>query len=95
MYARVATFQGDPARVDEAIASVRSSVDSGEPPAGLENAKMMMLINRETGKGFGVTLFETEEDLRRGDDALNAMSPGGGGQRTAVEFYEVPVETIS
>lgn len=95
MYARVATFQGDPARVDEAIASIRSSVESGEAPVGLENAKMMMLINRETGKGFGVTLYETEDDMRRGDEALNAMSPGGGGQRTAVEFYEVPVETIS
>jgi hypothetical protein len=23
-------------------------------------AKMMMLVNRETGKGFGVTLFESE-----------------------------------
>jgi len=95
MYARVATFQGDPARADEAIASVRSEVESGEPPAGLENAKMMMLINRETGKGMGVTLFETEDDMRRGDEALNAMTPDGGGQRTSVDFYEVPIQTIT
>jgi hypothetical protein len=95
VYARVATFQGDPARADEAIAAVRSEVESGEPPPGLENAKMMMLINRETGKGIGVTLYETEDDMRRGDEALNAMSPDGGGQRTSVEFYEVPLETIS
>ncbi|HSC48662.1 MAG TPA: hypothetical protein VLD16_00245 [Gaiellaceae bacterium] len=95
MYARVAAFQGDPTRVDEAIAAIRASVNSGEPPAGLENAKMMMLVNRETGKGLGVTLFETEADMRRGDEALNAMSPEGGGQRTSVEFYEVPIETIS
>lgn len=95
MYARVATFQGDPARAEEAIAAVRSEVDSGEPPEGLENAKLIMLINRETGKGIGLTLYETEAEMRRGDETLNAMSPDGGGQRTSVEFYEVPVETIS
>ena len=54
---------------------------------------MMMLINRETGTGLGVTLFESEEAMRRGDEALNAMA-GGGGQRTSVEFYEVLVSTI-
>jgi hypothetical protein len=31
--------------------------------------------------------------MRRGDEALNAMDPGGG-TRTSVEFYEVPVHTL-
>jgi hypothetical protein len=88
-------FQGDPARVDEAIASVRSEVEAGEAPPGLEGAKMLMLIDRQSGKGMGITLFESEEAMRRGDEALNAMSPGGGGRRTSVEFYEVPVHTLS
>jgi hypothetical protein len=39
-------------------------------------------------------LFDSEDAMRRGDEALNALSPGGGGQRTAVEFYEVPVHTL-
>jgi len=95
MYARVATFQGDAARVDDAIASVRSEVESGDPPPGLEGAKMLMLVNRETGKGLGLTLFESEEAMRRGDEALNAMNPSGGGQRTSVEYYEVPVQTVT
>ena len=51
MYARVATFESDPARVDEAIAMVRDEV-SGDTPPGLEGAKMLMLVNRETGKGL-------------------------------------------
>ena len=51
---------------------------------------MLMLVDRERGRGIGITLFESEEELRRGDEALNAMSPPqGGGQRTNVEFYEV------
>ena len=94
MYARVATFQGDPANVDQAVSRVRSDVESGSPPPGLEGAKMLMLINRETGQGLGVTLFEDEETMRRGDEALNAMDPGSGGRRTSVEFYEVPVHRL-
>ena len=95
MYARVATFQSDPANVDEAIGMVRGEVESGETPEGLEDAKMLMLVNRETGKGLGVTLFDSEEAMRRGDAALNAMSPGGTERRTSVEFYEVPVQTVA
>ena len=95
MYARIATFEGDPARVDEVIDMVRSEVESGEEPPGLEGSKMMMLLDRATGKGLGITLFESEEAMRRGDEALNAMDPGTGGRRTAVEFYEVPVQTVT
>ena len=95
MYARVATFEGDPARVDEAISFVQSDVQSGERPEGLEGAKMLMLISRETGKGLGITLYESEEAMRQGDEALNAMSPGASERRTSVEFYEVPVQTVT
>lgn len=95
MYARVATFESDPANVDNAIAVVRREVESGETPEGLQGAKMLMLVNRETGKGVGITLFATEEDMRRGDEALNAMSPGASERRTSVEFFEVPVQTVT
>jgi hypothetical protein len=94
MYARIATFESDPANVDDAINMVREEV-AGNTPPGLEGAKMMMLVNRETGKGLGVTLFESEDAMRRGDEALNAMNPGGTERRTSVEFYEVPVQTVS
>ena len=92
MYARVATFESDPTKLDDAIELVRAEV-AGDTPAGLEGARMLMLVNRETGKGLGVTLFETEDALRRGDEALNAMDPGGTERRTSVEFFEVPVHT--
>ena len=95
MYARIATFESDPANVDDAISMVRGQVEAGDTPAGLEGAKMLMLVNRETGKGLGVTLFENEEAMRRGDETLNAMNPGGTERRTSVEFYEVPVQTVS
>jgi hypothetical protein len=31
-----------------------------------------------------VATLESEEAMRRGDEALNAMTPGGGGTRTSV-----------
>jgi hypothetical protein len=94
MYARVATFESDPSSIDGAIEMVRNEV-AGETPAGLEGAKMLMLIDRRSGKGLGITLFADEAAMRRGDEALNAMSPGGSERRVSVEFYEVPVHTIA
>jgi hypothetical protein len=95
MYARIATFESDPSKLDDAIDQVRSEVESDNTPEGLEGAKMLMLIDRETGKGLGVTLFEDEDAMRRGDEALNAMNPGASERRTSVEFYEVPVQTVT
>lgn len=94
MYARVATFESDPSKVDEAIAMVRSEVDGPVPP-GLEGAKMLMLVDRESGKGVGITLFDSEEAMRRGDAALDAMDPGPTERRVSVEFFEVPVQTVT
>ena len=94
MYARVATFESDPASVDDAITMVREEVESGEVPAGLEDAKMLMLVDRQSGKGLGITLFGSEEAMRRGDEALNAMNPGPSERRTSVAFFEVPVQTV-
>jgi hypothetical protein len=94
VYARIATFAIDPARIGSAIADMRSEVQPGNVPPGLDGAKMMTLIDREAGKGVGVTLFDTEEAMRRGDAALNAMNPGSGERRTAVEFFEVPVRIL-
>ena len=31
----------------------------------------------------------------RADEALNAMNPCGTERRTSVEFYEVPVQTVT
>ena len=93
MYVRLARFEGgDPAGADQAVAGVRQQLQGGSPP-GLEGAKrLLMLIDRENGRGLGLTFFETEEDMRRGDEALNAMSPQGSARRTAVEMYEVGID---
>jgi hypothetical protein len=94
MYVRVATFNMSEG-LDEAIEQVKDEVENDKRPPGLEDAKgMMMLIDRDSGKSIGITMFETEEALQRGDEALNAMSPTGGGSRSSVEFYEMPVSVF-
>lgn len=95
MYARVATFESDPENVDAAVEMVRGRVNSGHVPPGLEGARMLMLVDRDSGRGLGITIFESEEAMQRGDEALSAMDPGGTERRTAVAFYEVPVQTVT
>jgi hypothetical protein len=95
MYARIARFEGgDTSQMDAVIDGARQTIDSNfdSPPEGLEGAKAVwMLVDRENARGLGITLFESEEDLRRGDEALNAMSPAvdAGQRRSNVEIYEV------
>ena len=95
MYVRMARFEGgDPAKADETVARVKQMIQ-GDRPAGLEGARrFLMLVDRESGRGLGVTFFDDEEAMRRGDEALNAMAgpDAGGGQRAAVELYEVAID---
>ena len=95
MYARIAMFESDPGALDEMIDAVRAEVESGKEPEGLEGAKFLMLVNRESGQNIGLTLFDSEEAMRRGHEALEAMSPGENTGRRSVELYEVPVQNLS
>ena len=96
MFVRIARFEGgDPSKVDEAVSRVRSMMDEQATPPGLEDARRsMMLVDRQTGVGLGLTFFDTEDAMRRGDQALNEMSPPAdmSGRRTSVEMYEVAID---
>ena len=106
MYVRVARFEGvDPDRVDEQIADLRRDIEaagSGQMPAEAPpEAKVLMetvtrfvqLVDRKSGTFLALAYCRSEDDLRRADEALNAMSPGeGGGRRTGVEHYEVAID---
>ena len=93
MWARVARFEGDPADIDARIERLRSLIDNGNLPAELAGAKLLMLVDRKSGGMLGVTLFDSEEAMRKGDEAMNA-GPGNAGSRASVEFYEVLLHTL-
>jgi hypothetical protein len=95
MYARIAMYHGaDAASIDKMLAERGGQIeaDFDSPPPGMEGSReLFVLVDREGGRGMGITLFESEDAMRLGDRALEStvsMSQAGG-VRTAVEFYEV------
>ena len=92
MYARVASWEG---ATEEDFRRVAEEINSSEgPPPGVPAKGITMLADLENGRSLTIVLFETEDDLRQGHDALSAMNPDPdfSGQRTSVEMYEVLVE---
>jgi hypothetical protein len=94
MYARVARFEGgDPDAIRRSAEEIKSRA-AGGPPEGVPSVGFTLLIDPDNGRGMGIGLFETEEDLRKGDETLDAMTPPdeGLGRRTSVEVYEVGLD---
>jgi hypothetical protein len=91
MWARLARFENDPQKLDGAIERIRGVAATGDLPPELTGARVLMLVDRQTGGMLGLTLFDTEEALRIGDAAMNA-GPGNAGRRSSVEFYEVAID---
>jgi hypothetical protein len=94
MHARVARWEGaEPEAMRRSAQQMNTDSASG-PPEGVPATGFLMLIDPENGRGLAVALFDNEEDLRKGDETLNAMNPPGEGlgRRTSVEMYEVAVD---
>lgn len=93
IYARVARWEGADAEVlEQTAAQIRADAESG-PPEGVPAKGLLLLNDTEGGQAMAISLFETEEDYRQGDETLNASPPGEGmGRRVAVEKYEVAVQ---
>ena len=61
MFARVTTTQFSPYRLDEAIHIAREhTVPAAQQQTGFKG--YLMLVDRSTGKGITITLWEGEED---------------------------------
>ena len=95
MYARVARWEGAAAdAVRKNAEDMASRADSG-PPEGVPATGFTFLIDPDNGQSLAIGLFETEDDLKKGDETLNSMNPPSGedmGKRTSVEMYEVAVD---
>jgi hypothetical protein len=75
-----------------AAAEMKERGASG-PPEGVPATGFTLLIDPDGGRGIAISLFETEDDLRKGDETLNSMDPPEGvGKRASVDRYEVGVE---
>jgi hypothetical protein len=87
--ARVVSFEGVG---DDRIADLRREITEGGPPEGMSPTEIIVLHDPAAGKALVTVFFETEDDYKRGDEILSAMSPDEvPGQRTAVSKYDVAV----
>lgn len=94
MYARVVRWEGgDAESMKQSAAEINSQAASG-PPEGVPAKGFLLLQDYEGGQAMAITLFESEEDYRHGDETLNSMSPPGDGmgRRVGVDKYEVAAE---
>ena len=90
-YARVVTFEADDAALEALLSEINAS---DRPPDDIPAKRITVLADRSAGKVLVAVRFGSEEDLRKGAAALEAMSPPdvGSMRRVAVDAYEVVLE---
>lgn len=87
--------KGEPARIDEAIRMIKETViPNAKKIAGFKGG--YWLVDRKTGVGLSVTLFESEAALQSSEEAAKKIrdqaASTGITQVTGVERYEVVVQ---
>ena len=93
MYARVTTFTGSAAEAEAGIASFRANV---VPWARESGRGAILLLDRESGAGIAMTLWDDEESMRASEERANALRADAAEQMGAtnepgVGRYEVAV----
>jgi hypothetical protein len=85
--ARVVSFDGVSS---DRMAEMQREMEGGDRPDDVPAKEIVVLHDPEAEKSLVILFFETEDDYRRGDEALNAMPAGDTpGQRTSVGKYQV------
>jgi hypothetical protein len=107
MFVRLARFEGaNPETRDARMAQLQREIEAvkaggspeGAPPEAAEVlrssvTRVLALVDHRDGMEANAVFCESEEDLRRADEVLNAMSPAeGDGRRTDLAQYEVVVD---
>ena len=85
--ARVVTFDG----VDSnRMAEMQREMEGSERPDDVPAKEIVVLHDPDGAKSLVILFFDTEDDYRKGDEALNAMPAGETpGKRTSVTRYDV------
>jgi hypothetical protein len=85
--ARVVTFDGVNS---ERMAEMQREMQGNERPENVPAKEIVVLHDPEAEKSVVILFFDTDDDYRRGDEALNAMPAGDTpGKRSSVTKYEV------
>jgi heme-degrading monooxygenase HmoA len=88
MFARVSTYRGDGDRLLQGFADVTGPLEAID---GFSRA--YFLVDRESGKGMSITVWETQEALdasaARADELRGRAVEAGGATIESVESYEI------
>ncbi len=97
MFARATTLRGSSENVDEGIRSYREALAALRSIPGNKGA--LLLIDRASGKGIGVTLWDDEDAMResrkRADELREQAAENVQGTIESVEEYEVAVWEVT
>ncbi len=86
-FARVVSFDGVNS---DRMAEMQREMEGSERPEDVPAKEFVVLHDPEAQKSLVILFFETEDDYRRGDEALNAMPASDTpGKRTSVTKYQV------
>jgi hypothetical protein len=85
--ARVVEFDGvSRERVDQ----MRQEMEGTPPPEGIPVKELLVLHDADAEKAVAILFFDSEEDYRQADEALNAMPvEDTPGKRSSVDKYDV------
>ena len=92
VWVRITTVQGDPAQADKAISNFKEMiVPSIKKQTGARTA--LFFLNRQTGKSFAGSVWDTEQDLQKSEASITALRDEAvkkfGGHDPKTEVYEI------
>ena len=97
MHARATTLRTSPEAAEQAIEQYRQALSTFREMDG--NRGAFLLVDRNSGKGIGVTLWENEQAVADSREQANQLrqqaAQQAGGQIQSVEEYEVAVWDVS
>jgi hypothetical protein len=91
MYARIVRFTDvKPERIEEIKA--RAS-DAGGPPEGVPSSGIQIVLDEAQATAVVVQLFDSEEDMRKGEEVLEQMDASETpGTRASVDRGEIALD---
>ena len=99
MHARISTLEMEPARIDDMVGLAKEQiVPALEQSDGFKGFTLM--VDRQSGKGVGVSFWESAEALQASEEVGNttreqAGEAGGATGEPQVDRFEVVIDTMA
>lgn len=81
----------------ERVEQLAARIDENDgPPAGVPSSGVQLLYDETQGTAVVLQLFDSPEDMRKGDQVFNAMDPGDTpGTRVSVDRCELKIDKVA